>query len=57
MSRNMRADLEQRFTSARQQWRVRSADLTQVPGDVLPVNKTRPPFLPRLGNGPPPATK
>ena len=27
------------------------------PGDVLPVDKTRPAFLPLVGNGPPPATK
>ena len=27
------------------------------PGEILPVNTARPPFLPPVGNGPPPATR
>ncbi len=28
-----------------------------LPGEAIPVNTTRPSFLPRVGNGPPPATR
>jgi outer membrane protein TolC len=31
--------------------------LLRPPGEGLPVNVTRPPFLPAVGNGPPPATR
>ena len=31
--------------------------LRQPPGDILPVDTARPPFLPPVGNGPPPATR
>jgi hypothetical protein len=31
--------------------------LIRPPGDVLPVDTARPPYLPPVGNGPPPATR
>ena len=29
----------------------------RIPGEVVPVDTARPPFLPPVGNGPPPATR
>ncbi|MDR3636754.1 MAG: TolC family protein [Isosphaeraceae bacterium] len=36
---------------------AREIALVRSPGDVGPVNTARPPYLPPVGNGPPPATR
>jgi outer membrane protein TolC len=36
---------------------AREVAALRTPGDVLPVDTTRPPYLPPVGNGPPPATR
>ena len=36
---------------------AREVTSLRTPGDVLPVDTTRPPYLPPVGNGPPPATR
>ncbi len=36
---------------------AREVTALRMPGEVLPVNTARPPYLPPVGNGPPPATR
>jgi outer membrane protein TolC len=36
---------------------AREVALTRIPGEVVPVDTERPPYLPPVGNGPPPATR
>ena len=36
---------------------AREVAYVQPPGEVQPVDTTRPTFLPPVGNGPPPATR
>jgi outer membrane protein TolC len=36
---------------------AREVTSMRTPGEVLPVNTARPPYLPPVGNGPPPATR
>ena len=35
---------------------AREITFHRPPGDILPVDTARPDYLPRVGNGPPPAT-
>ena len=36
---------------------AREVALLRLPGEVVPVDTERPPYLPPVGNGPPPATR
>jgi hypothetical protein len=36
---------------------ARDIEFLRPPGEILPVNTTRPDYLPPVGTGPPPATR